>query len=352
MTTPVPLICKGSGGEPFYLPRHIGGVASQFILGPSGAGKSVLMGAMVAADTGIPGMRIVWLDIGRSSWVLGHALGATYQEPGDQDSPPLWPLMHLGDSDGLVWLFDWFSRLFARWQITLNEVQAADVTRALELARAQELHTLTLFADLIQDARLRAVLRNYTRGGMWGHIFDGSEPPPNTNLLIYELGSLISLGDRAYAPAIELILNEALIRTRDNLPLLIYVDEAKHLLTDQVSRAWLQDGIRTLRKRNAGIIMASQALSDIVNSPDAELLLESAPLKIFLPNPEARGEFVRNIYLKLGLREREIDIVANAEPRQQYYFHSASGRRLFSLQLGPVARKYIANTSRIGEATL
>jgi len=350
VSTPVPLICKGSGGEPFYLPRHLGGVASQFILGPSGSGKSVLMGAMVAADTSIPGMRILWLDIGRSSWVLGHALGATYQEPGDTESPPLWPFMHLDDADGLAWLFDWFCRLFARWQIILNEVQAADLTRALELARSQRLRTMTLFAELVQDPRLRAVLRYYVRGGTWGHIYDGNAAAPNANLLIYELGSLISFGERACGPAIELILNDAIVRLRDNLPLLIYVDEAKYMLNDPVTRPWLHDGIRQLRKRNAGIIMATQALSDVANSPDAELLLESAPLKVFLPNPEARGEFVRGIYLKLGLSEREVDIIANAEPRQQYYFHSAYGRRLFSLELGPIARCYIANTSYIKEA--
>ena len=96
--------------------------------------------------------------------------------------------------------------------------------------------------------------------------------------------------------------------------------------------------------------MATQALSVVAKSPDAELLLESTPLKVFLSNPEARGEFVRSIYLKLGLSEREVDIIANAEPRQQYYFHSAYGRRLFSLQLGPIARRYIANTSYIKEA--
>jgi type IV secretion system protein VirB4 len=184
---------------------------------------------------------------------------------------------------------------------------------------------------------------------MWGHIFDGDSAPPHTALVIYELRSLISLGDRAYAPAIELILNDAIVRMRDNLPMLIYVDEAKHMLSDPVSRAWLHDAIRSFRKRNTGIIMATQALADIVDSPDCDLLLESCPGKVFLPNPEARGEFVRSLYLRLGLSEREVDIIANAVPRQQYYFHSAYGRRLFSLQLGPIARRYIANTSRISE---
>ena len=350
MKTPVPLIAKGSGGEPFYIPTHDHGVANQFILGPVGSGKSVLMGAMVAAATGIPDMRILWLDVDRSSWVLGHALGGTYLEPGHADSPPLCPFLHLDDPDGIGWTFDWFCRLFARWpDIHLDEAQTADLTRALEFARSQNLRTMTLMADFIQDARMRGVLRNYVNGGMWGHIFDGAADFPNRDLTVYELRSLLTFGPRAYAPAIELILNDAKTKMRDNRPTLIYVDEAKHMLSDAVSRDWLHDGIRFFRKFNAGIIMATQSLEDIANSPDRDLLLESCPGKIFLPNPEARGDFSRSLYLKFGLSEREVDIIANATPQRQYYYHSAKGRRLFTLELGPIALRYIANTSRIAD---
>jgi type IV secretion system protein TrbE len=350
MRTPVPLIVKGSGGEPFFIPTHHKGVANKWIFGLVGMGKSVLMGAIVHAATAIPDMRILWFDIDRSSWVLGHALGGTYLEPGDINSPALSPLIHIDDPDGVGKTFDWFLRLFARWpDLHLDEVQTADLRRALELARgSKSLRTMTHVAHLVQDIRMRGVLSNYIKGGMWGHIFDGNSTFPNPALVIYELRSLIDQGPLAFAPAIELILNDALLRIRDNRPMLIFVDEASYMLRDAVSQVWLHDGIRTLRKHNCGIILATQAVEDVAKSPDRDLLLESCPGKIFLANPEVRGEFSRDIYRKLGLSDELIDIVADLIPQREYLYHSTYGDRKFSLELGPIALKYIANTSRIG----
>jgi type IV secretion system protein TrbE len=344
--TPVPLACGGSGKEPFYPPTHIGGVANQLIIGPTGTGKSALLGAMVAATTGLPKAQIVWLDLDYSSFVLAHALGATYSELAADHSSPLAPLGHLDDENGVGWLFDWFTRLFRRWSIELDEVQAADLTSALELAQAAGIRALGIFATLIQDQRLRGVLANYIMGGKWGHIFDGEAISPPTGggaVTVYEMRGLVALGERAAAPATELILHNAEMAMGTH-PTFIYVDEAWRMLSDPVSAEWLFDAIRTLRKRNAGITLATQSLTEIANSPYRDLLLESCPGKIFLPNPEAKGAYVREAYRKLGLSEQEIEIVSGAVPRREYFFHSAAGRRLFNLHLGPIALRLCAAT--------
>jgi len=245
-------------------------------------------------------------------------------------------------------LFDWFTRLFRRWDLIIDEVQAADLTSTLELAKTQGIRSLFIFAHLLQDPRMRGILNNYIKGGKWGHIFDGD--PDNFParaaggaVSVYEMRSLVALGDRAAAPATELILHGCESRMGET-PTFIYVDEAWRMLSDEVSRDWLYDAIRTFRKRNAGITLATQSLTEIANSPYRDLLLESCPGKIFLPNPEAKGAYVREAYLKLGLSEREINIIGNAVPRREYYFHSALGRRLFTLNLGPIALALCAAT--------
>ncbi len=345
--TPVPLVCGGSGREPFYPPSHIGGVANQLIIGPTGAGKSAALGVAVAATTGLPDARIIWLDVDYSSFVLAHAMGAIYHELAADGSSPLCPLAHLDDPDGIGWLFDWFRRLFFRWQIHLDEAQTADLTEALALARSQGLRTLTLFASLLQQPRLREVLINYTGKGKWGHIFDGEAVLPGLDrgaaVTVYEMRGLLALGERAAAPATELILH-GVESGMGTAPTFIYVDEAWRMLSDTVSADWLYDAIRTFRKRNAGITLATQSLTEIANSSSRDLLLESCPGKIFLPNPEAKGDYVREAYLKLGLSENEIAIIASAQPRRQYYFHSSQGRRLFTLDLGPVVLALCAAT--------
>jgi type IV secretory pathway VirB4 component len=210
------------------------------------------------------------------------------------------------------------------------------------------LRTMTLLAKLVQDPRMRGVLSNYIAGGKWGHIFDGA-PTDFTDakvgcaVTVYEMRGLVALGNRAAAPATELILH-ACEAQMGEAPTFIYVDEAWRMLSDEVSRDWLYAAIRTFRKRNAGITLATQSLTEIANSPYLDLLLESCPGKIFLPNAEAKGEYVLEAYLKLGLTERELGIIGNAAPRREYYFHSTQGRRLFTLNLGPVAVALCAAT--------
>ncbi len=43
------------------------------------------------------------------------------------------------------------------------------------------------------------------------------------------------------------------------------------------------------------------------------------------------------IYEGFGLNARQIDIVARAEPKRDYYYQSRLGNRVFDLGLGPVA---------------
>jgi type IV secretion system protein TrbE len=341
--TPVPLICSGSGHVPFAVPTHHEGVGHQLILGMTGGGKSVLMGTMVAATTAIPDARIVWLDREHSSFVLTHALGGTYIELATDASTALCPLQFLDLPNGEAFLFDWFTRLFARWQIQLDERQAADLTEALELAKATGLRTMTLFLHLIQEPRMRGVLMNYGAGGKWAHVFDGAPINHDNTLITYELRELDALGDRAAAPAIELIIYGVETRLGQR-PVFLFGDEGWKLLNDQVSQEWLYQSLRTWRKRNGAIILATQSLVELASSGYRELLLESCPGKVWLPNPQLKSELVREAYCKLGLSPTELDLLSNAVPQRQYLYTSPAGRRLFDLDLGPIARALCAST--------
>ncbi len=120
-------------------------------------------------------------------------------------------------------------------------------------------------------------------------------------------------------------------------PVWIIADEGWRLLSDPISAAWLWEAIRTFRKRNAGITLATQSLTEVAESSYRNLLLESCPGKIFLPNSDVSGEYVREAYLKLGVSEREVSIIGAAIPQRQYFYHSSRGKRLFQLDLGRIA---------------
>ena len=93
-------------------------------------------------------------------------------------------------------------------------------------------------------------------------------------------------------------------------------------------------------------MFVSQSVADVVNSPRRDVILESCPTKILLPNPEAEGEHVRRLYEGIGLNRRQIQILATALPKRQYYVMSSLGRRLIGLGLGPAALSFVGMAGR------
>jgi type IV secretion system protein VirB4 len=83
--------------------------------------------------------------------------------------------------------------------------------------------------------------------------------------------------------------------------------------------------------------MATQSLSDAGRSGILDVIAESTPTKIFLPNVYARDEVFQELYVRLGLNKRQIELIAEAAPKREYYVTSEKGRRLFELALGPLA---------------
>ena len=69
----------------------------------------------------------------------------------------------------------------------------------------------------------------------------------------------------------------------------------------------------------------------------APAIIESCPTRIFLPNDRAIEPQIRTIYESFGLNPRQIELIARATPKQDYYAQTARGNRMFELALGPLA---------------
>ena len=121
----------------------------------------------------------------------------------------------------------------------------------------------------------------------------------------------------------------------DGAPTLLILDEAWLFLDDPVFAARIRQWLKTLRKKNVSVIFATQSLADIKDSTIAPAIIESCASRIFLPNPQATEPQIRTIYEGFGLNTRQIEIVATAEPKRDYYYQSCMGNRLFDLDLGP-----------------
>ena len=81
-------------------------------------------------------------------------------------------------------------------------------------------------------------------------------------------------------------------------------------------------------------------------------IIESCPTRIFLPNERAIEPQILSIYRRFGLNDRQIEILARAAPKRDYYCQSARGNRLFELGLGEVALAFTATSSKTDQLSI
>ncbi|ECP7645965.1 conjugal transfer protein TrbE, partial [Campylobacter coli] len=85
-----------------------------------------------------------------------------------------------------------------------------------------------------------------------------------------------------------------------------------------------------------------------------DVLQESCPTKIFLPNSDAFKKGTEttlapyDFYKIFGLNDVQIGIIANAIPKREYYYTSPLGTRLFNLALGKTNLAFTGISDKIG----
>ena len=92
--------------------------------------------------------------------------------------------------------------------------------------------------------------------------------------------------------------------------------------------------------------MSPSRTTDASRSGILDVIIESTATKIFLPNLFARDEDTSALYRRMGLNNRQIDIIATAIPKRQYYYVSEKGRRLYDLALGTLALAFVGASDK------
>jgi type IV secretion system protein VirB4 len=344
-----PALCYGAttGSTPWRFNLHVADTGHTTIEGPTGAGKSVALGVIVANARAVPGMQVFFMDKGYSAFVLTRALGGQHLDLGEEEVP-LQPLARIDDpTDRMkvqVLLEDWI----ALQNVKLLPQQTKALYRALTLLAEAPLEqrTITNLITQVQDPAVRDGLSPLSLAGPLGRFLDADRDVLlDGDLVTFELETLMGMGPKVIIPVLTYLFHRIEQRL-DGRPTLIVIDEAWLVLANLTFGAKLEEWLRTFRKKNAAVVLATQSLSEIANSPYRDVILESCPTKIYLPNAEARNPQTRELYRKFGLSDRQIDMVAEAAPKRDYYYVSPLGRRLFQFALGPAALAFIGAGSK------
>ncbi|ASJ84925.1 conjugal transfer protein TrbE [Pseudomonas aeruginosa] len=332
------IVTRTDGATPFRLVTHIGDVGHTLVAGPTGMGKSVLLATLAMQFRRYRGARIFAFDMGRSMRATVLGLGGEHYDLGADGGIAFQPLARIDQEGHRTWAAEWIEGRLRHEGVAIGPDEKVAIWSALgSLAGVpMEQRTLTGFSVLLQSNALRQALAPYVLGGTHGKLLDAERDRlGNSDVQGFEMEELMH--SKAAVMAVLHYLFARFDERFDGAPTLLILDEAWLFLDDPVFAARIRQWLKTLRKKNVSVIFATQSLADIKDSSIAPAIIESCASRIFLPNPQATEPQIRTIYEGFGLNSRQIEIVATAQPKRDYYYQSRLGNRLFDLDLGPVA---------------
>ena len=351
----VPLLtCSTSYGTPFFLNLNVRDVGHTFVFGPTGAGKSTLLALLMAQATKYKNANIVCIDKQLSSRAFMVAAGGVYVEPG-KDEVAFQPLSELlnpeecNDSEyreSLMWCQQFVECLILQQNIEVTPQMSKAISETLVLlsTKSSDMHDLTSFQGYVNytnpetgDNTIRTALDPYCRGGAFGSVFDAEKTTLNlSKLMTIEMGSLMRLSEKAVAPALMYIFRylEKLwtVPHGQKQPLtFLFLDEAWLYLQHPVFAGFIQEWLRTLRKKKVFCIFATQEVSAASKSSLRDTIVQQCLTKIYLADESAIS--LADSYREFGLTDSEIIALSEATMKRDYYFKNPNGSRMFTLDL-------------------
>lgn len=351
---------KTEGATPFRFSLHVGDVGHTMVVGPTGAGKSVLLALMALQFRRYERSQVFAFDFGGSIRAATLAMRGDWQDLGGSlsddtalmNTVSLQPLGRIHDTPERAWAADWLVDILIREGVEITpDVKEHLWTALTSLASAPVVErTISGLAALLQSNSLKQALRPYCIGGPYGRLLDAEmEWLGSASVQAFETEGLIGTGA---APAALSYLFHRIESRFDGRPSLLIIDEGWRALDDGGFATKIKEWLKTLRKKNVSVVFSSQSLADIEASPIAPVIVESCPTRIFLANERAIEPQIASIYRQFGLNDRQIEIVARATPKRDYYCQSRRGNRLFELGLGHIALTLCASSDKAAHALI
>ena len=347
LNAPPLLYATTDGSTPFRLVTHQGDVGHTIVVGPTGAGKSVLLSLIVMQFQRYAGAQVYIFDKDRSAFATTLGLSGDFYNLGADADLGFQPLKALDIEAERVWATEWILGLLSHENVEVTpDVKEAVWSALSNLSQAPIAErTITGLVALLQSNTLRQALGPYTLDGPYGRLLDAdAEGFDLSDIICFEMNALLE--EKGLILPVLTYLFHRLEARFDGRPTLLVLDEAWVFLDHPLFASRIREWLKTLRKKNVSVIFSTQSLADIATSSIAPAIIESCPSRVFLANDKATERQMRRAYEDFGLNARQIEIIARATPKRDYYFQSRAGSRLFDLGLGPAALAFCGASSK------
>jgi type IV secretion/conjugal transfer VirB4 family ATPase len=326
---------------PFHFNLHVDDVGHTVVLGATGSGKSFLLNFLITHAQKYEPATVIF-DLGHSYRKLATLLHGSFLELGLREcTVTINPFALMPTQENLHFLHA-FLRVLLEGADTyrLSDAEDRELYEAIEnlyvLDRPQR-RLLTL-AHLLPRA-LSARLSKWVDGGRYAALFDNVEDTLSVQRFqVFEFEAM-----RAYPALLEPLLFYVLHRVHcsitdadDTARLKVCVmDEAWRFIQHGRLRAYVEEALKTWRKRNGAMIVATQSIDDFASADLLRTVVESCPTKLLLANPALDRTRYRELF---QLNDAELALLVDLMPRRQLLLKRPDIAKVLTLNVD--ARSY------------
>ncbi len=317
------------------------------VLGATGSGKSFLLNFLITHAQKYAPLTVV-LDVGHSYRKLSTLLGGSYLEVGlRQHDVTINPFALEPTPEHLHFLHA-FVRVLLEGEDSyrVSELEDREIYEAVEnlyvLDRSQR--RLFTLANLLPRA-LAGRLHKWIGDGRYAGLFDNIDDTLTVERLqVFDFEAM-----RAYPvllePLLFYVLHRVVARIQDPAEAsalkVCVMDEAWRFIQHPTLRAYVQEGLKTWRKHNAVMILATQTVEDFASADLLRTIVESCPTKLLLANPSLDRRHYAELF---QLNEMELDLLTELIPRQQILLKRPDLAKVLTLAVDPKSYWIYTNT--------
>ena len=332
---------------PYHFQLHVQDVGHTLVLGATGSGKSFLLNFLAMHAQKYDPFTVIF-DLGHSYRKLASLLDGSYLELGlRKDGLTINPFALEPTPEHLHFLHS-FTRLLLEGtdSYRLSDAEDRELYEAVEnlyvLDRSQR--RLFTLSNLLPRA-LAGRLTKWVEGGRYAALFDHVDDTLSIHpFQVFEFEAM-----REYPALLEPLLFYVLHRVAARLAepadaarlKLCVMDEAWRFIQHDRLRAYVEEALKTWRKRNAAMILATQAIDDFTSKDLLRTVVESCPTKLLLANPSLDRQQYGELF---GLNDTELDLITQLMPRRQMLLKRPELAKVLSLNVDQKSYWLYTNT--------
>jgi type IV secretion system protein VirB4 len=332
---------------PYFWNLHVDDVGHTLLTGATGAGKSFLVNFLVTHAQKYDPVTTIF-DLGGSYQKLTTLLGGSTWRIGlSHRDFTINPFCLEPTPEHLHFLFSFVRVLLqSSGQYQLSMTDDRDLYEAIENLYALETpqRRLITLANTMPRG-LAQHLHRWVQGGPYANLFDNAED----TLTLQRVQCFDFEGLDKYplllAPLLFYVLHRASAAIHDPASAaqlkLFVLDEAWRFAEDATLKAYITEALKTWRKRNAAMILATQSSEDLERSELLRTVVDSCPTKFFLANPAMDLLRARELF---HLNETETSLIAHLRPRQQVLLKRPDVAKVLNLHVDPESYWIYTNT--------